>query len=92
MVQGKSGQVINELRYQLISLSHYNVVKQKAKSFLPSFHTWSCVAKTMKCLSNFAPAEAQAPNLMMLIAVISLAVGEQLRCCLDMGVHSDTFC
>lgn len=84
-----SGQLIKDPRYKcsLIILVH----KQQTRSFVPIFHTLHCVAKSMKCLSSFTPAEAQVRNQMMLIAVISLALGEWLRCCLDMDIHSETF-
>lgn len=61
----------------LIILFH----KIEAGFCVPCFHTWawSCVAKTMKCVSSFVPAETLARDLMTLIAVISLALGGEAQ-------------
>lgn len=77
--------VIKEIRYQ-------SILFLLSKIFSSECSYTELRGSSVQCLFIFRPAEARAWSLLTLIAVISLAFGEQLRCCLDINVHGDTFC
>ena len=91
IVIGVDGLGQNQMnKISVVSLSMM-LHKQPSQLFAPHFNALGYVAKRIKRLFNFTPAEASAWNLMMLIAVISLALGMHLRCCSDMAILGDTF-